>query len=415
VSAISESEKSAARWMPFQCPACFALFRLQKGNLGSRGHCPRCEEILTVPEIGQKNEQVQSTYQVTPAPAVSKTIAVARAEDPEDAKSRMRSQDSRRRRYVGEPEAGHIWEGSEREQGKSLSWMIVCSCALMLVVLSAVGIHLVKNAPSGNGNSAPTVIGDAASVAALEKSLQLPENTSYLNEDGVDVAEKSVEDYEKFDIARIEEAVKGFLTSDSIEKRLAFVRDPQRVKPLMKEYYGAEKFEPEGFEDLNRAEIRHRGMFLTSFARIGDFSSGPIAVERIEDGAEESYRVDWESWVGYCEMSVEDLIREKPTEAKLLRIMLRQGSYYNYGFSDDKKWAAYRLGFRNSDRTLLAYVRRDSKEGESLDELFRDGGSFPYTLKVRYPENARSGDQVEIVELLAQGWIDQIGVEESDE
>ena len=104
-------------------------------------------------------------------------------------------------------------------------------------------------------------------------------------------------------------------------------------------------------------------------------------------------------------MSAEDLVRAKPTEPKLLRITLRQGSYYNYGYSDDRVWAAYRLGFRNSDRTLLAYARRDSKEGELLAELFRDSAELLYTLKVRYPENARSGEQVEIVELLEQGWI----------
>ena len=33
---------------------------------------------------------------------------------------------------------------------------------------------------------------------------------------------------------------------------------------------------------------------------------------------------------------------------------------------------------------------------------------FPYTLKVRYPENARSSDQVEIVELVSQGWIEPL-------
>ena len=74
------------------------------------------------------------------------------------------------------------------------------------------------------------------------------------------------------------------------------------------------------------------------------------------------------------------------------------------------------LGFRNNDRTLLAHARRDSKEGEVLAELFRDAEELPYTLKIRYPENARSGDQVEIVELLDEGWIKNLSkVEKKDE
>ena len=368
-----------------------------------------------MPELKKKDATVDE--QSVPS-VVAKTIAVARAEAPEQIKAREESAEPRRRRYIGEGDEGLHWEGTgrERETGKSYSWMVVCSCVLMLAVLSAVGIYLVKNAPSEKGAETPVVIGDAASAAALEKSLQLPENTSYLDDKGVDVTKKSVEDYEKFDPIQIEDAVKGFLTSDSIEKRLAFVRDPDRVKPLMQKYYGDEEFEPEGFEELNRTEIRHLGAFLTSFVRIGDFSSGPIAVERIGDGDQISYRVDWESWVGYCEMSVEELFRRKPTEAKLMRIILRRGSYYNYGFSDDRVWAACRLGFRNSDRSLLAYARRDSKEGAVLTELLQNTDSVPYTLKIRYPENARSGDQVEIVELLSQGWIENMPeIENKDE
>ena len=413
MSATSDSEKTAARWMPFQCPTCFALFRLQKVNTGRRGYCPQCHVVLTVPVFGKENPPVQKKKKIA---SEAKTIAVARVKDSEEVKSWQDSPVQRKRRYIRESDEELIWEEAKREEGKSYSWMVACSCALMVGVLSAVGIFLVKNGPIKKGTSTPTVIGGAASAAALEKSLQLPQNTSYLNEQGIDVIKRTVEEYEKFDVVKIENAVKGFLTSGSIQERLSFVRDPERVKPLMEKYYGNEEFEPEGFEELNRGEIRYRGDFFTSFVRIGDFSSFPIAVERFEDGDNFSYRVDWESWVGYCEMSAEDLIRVKPTEPKLLRIILRQGSYYNYEYSDDQVWAAYRLGFRNSDRALLAYARRSSQEGEILAELFRDSEELLYTLKIRYPENARSSDQVEIVELLEQGWIeDTPKIEKKDE
>ena len=413
MSATSDSEKTAARWMPFQCPTCFALFRLQKVNTGRRGYCPQCHVVLTVPVYGKENPPVQKKKKIA---SEAKTIAVARVKDSEEVKSWQDSPVQRKRRYIRESDEELIWEEAKREEGKSYSWMVACSCALMVGVLSAVGIFLVKNGPIKKGTSTPTVIGGAASAAALEKSLQLPQNTSYLNEQGIDVIKRTVEEYEKFDVVKIENAVKGFLTSGSIQERLSFVRDPERVKPLMEKYYGNEEFEPEGFEELNRGEIRYRGDFFTSFVRIGDFSSFPIAVERFEDGDNFSYRVDWESWVGYCEMSAEDLIRVKPTEPKLLRIILRQGSYYNYEYSDDQVWAAYRLGFRNSDRALLAYARRSSQEGEILAELFRDSEELLYTLKIRYPENARSSDQVEIVELLEQGWIeDTPKIEKKDE
>ncbi|OUV14155.1 MAG: hypothetical protein CBC46_06345, partial [Verrucomicrobiaceae bacterium TMED86] len=167
-----------------------------------------------------------------------KTIAVARVEDPEEGKSWKDSPSKRKRRYIGESDEVLNWEEAKSEEGKSYSWMVACSCALMVAVLSAVGIAVVKNAPSKKGTSTPTVIGGAASAAVLEKSLQLPQNTSYLNEEGVDVIKKTVDEYEKFDVVKIENAVKGFMTSGSIQERLTFARDPERVKPLMEEYYG---------------------------------------------------------------------------------------------------------------------------------------------------------------------------------
>ena len=87
------------------------------------------------------------------------------------------------------------------------------------------------------------------------------------------------------------------MTSGSIQERLAFARDPERVKPLMEKYYGNEEFEPEGFEELNRGQIRYRGNFFTSFVRIGDFSSGPVAVERLKMAM--TFPIGWIGKVGW--------------------------------------------------------------------------------------------------------------------
>ena len=233
MSASSDSEKTAARWMPFQCPTCFALFRLQKGNAGRRGHCPQCHVVLTVPVFGKEYASFQGQKKTA---SEAKTIALARVEDPEEVKSWKDSPSQRKRKYIGESDEVLNWEEAKSEEEKPYSWMVACSCALMVAVLSAVGIYLVKNAPSKKGWSTSVVIGDAASAAALEKSLILPENTSYLNEEGVDVTKKKVEEYEKFDVVKIENAVKKFMTSGSIQERLAFTRDPERVKPLMEKY-----------------------------------------------------------------------------------------------------------------------------------------------------------------------------------
>ena len=60
-------------------------------------------------------------------------------------------------------------------------------------------------------------------------------------------------------------------------------------------------------------EVSYRGNLLTTMVQKADFLSSPIAVERVvsEDG--EVYKVDWESWVGYCDFTPEEMRSKKPT------------------------------------------------------------------------------------------------------
>lgn len=58
------------------------------------------------------------------------------------------------------------------------------------------------------------------------------------------------------------------------------------------------------------------------------------------DGAD-GLKVDWESWVGWSEMPWDDFLKIKATEPKLVRVMLKWVDYYNFDFSDEKKWRVY--------------------------------------------------------------------------
>ena len=208
--------------------------------------------------------------------------------------------------------------------------------------------------------------------------------------------------------------VKSFVTSDSVEDRLQWVIDPERVKPLMMKYYGGNEIDAEGYRSFDRSEISHRGTFVTSVVRTGDFLAYPIAVSRVVSGDSVRYLVDWESWVGYCDITPEKAKVEKPTEPFMMRVMLRPESYFNYSFSDDSKWHAYQMHFRNSDEVFLAYSAIKSAPDEALQVVRDNGGTTPFLVKVRFPQGARAGNQVEIVEVIEVGWIAGINEEKND-
>jgi len=218
-------------------------------------------------------------------------------------------------------------------------------------------------------------------------------------------AERAVDKYATFDLEKIEKTVKAFLECKSVDECTKLIRHAERVKPLMKSFYGGEAISAKGFESLNKAEVSYRGDLLTAIVQTADFLEFPIAVERVGKGKEATYLVDWESWTGFSELKPEVMQQKKPETPTLMRVLIAPDDYYNYGFTDEKKWKSYRLEVRNSEFTFQGYADRGSAVEKALAGLEERGTSSPFLVKVAYPRNARAKDQVEIVEVVSAGWI----------
>ena len=57
-----------------------------------------------------------------------------------------------------------------------------------------------------------------------------------------------------------------------------------------------------------------------------DFSIRALAVEKTEEG----YLADWESWVGYSELSWEEMQEKRPQEPKLFRVLCLVGKLLQF-------------------------------------------------------------------------------------
>ena len=79
MSTAADTQKSAIRWMPFQCPSCFGLFRAKREDAGELGRCPGCEARLLIPEPKKKSEKplLEKDDQQGSEPASKKNYAVA--------------------------------------------------------------------------------------------------------------------------------------------------------------------------------------------------------------------------------------------------------------------------------------------------------------------------------------------------
>jgi len=265
------------------------------------------------------------------------------------------------------------------------------------------GIYYVQLTPEEEPGGGAAVVGNKALNQALEESLQVFE----LDELDEDVLAE-VDRLTQIDSAEVERVVEAFLESDSVDGIEKLIRDPDRVKPLMLGYYKGQEVEPVGYRSFDQLQVLvYQGdqEYLTGIVTMRDFSSNRIALFAQEIDGVEKYVVDWESWVGYSEKTPELARAEKPTEPFMVRAILSSGSYFNYGFSDDSKWHAYNMEFQNSDDTFLAYTMIGSDVDSSLRSIWANNEmTGVFTIKVRYPKDARAGNQVEIVEVIDSSW-----------
>lgn len=196
-----------------------------------------------------------------------------------------------------------------------------------------------------------------------------------------------------------------FFKARSIEERLPFVRDPERVRPLMEHYYSTHPDEPAlpGAVAIEEA-IAVRKSILVITVTVDGSMTRQLALQRHPDG---SYLADWESFIGYCEIPWEDIPTRKATTPFLIRAKVKLTSYYNHGFEADDSWVSWQLdAIGDNNHRLFGYAKRDSQvlAKLGLHTMLTDRAAL-LTLRVKYPETAPASDQLEITEFVANGWV----------
>lgn len=208
--------------------------------------------------------------------------------------------------------------------------------------------------------------------------------------------------------AMIRPVVRDFLEAEDWRDRLAHVRDPDRVAPLMEEHYATHSDGPVAYRRVApEAAVAYRGSLAVVSVLLDDFSMKQVAV----DFAEADLRIDWESFVGYGEMDPGELREKTPTEPVLMRGSLRMADppYFNYAFTDEEKLDCYLLTFPD-DSYMFAYAERFGPVATRVREWLAVDGSTMATLKLAYPEEDRASNQVRIVEAVEEGWV--LGLDE---
>jgi len=212
-------------------------------------------------------------------------------------------------------------------------------------------------------------------------------------------------------LAKAERVLEKFLGAETIDERLQYTWDPDRVRPLMESYYGGEENIAIGYREIApQRNLSYSDTLLMTSVLLDDYSIRQVALIYDED---DNLFVDWESFSIYSEMTFDELRAQRPVEPVLLRVelgILRHQSpvgppYWNYGFREEDNLDNYLLTEPKTNEVLYGYVQRGSAVATELRSVYADRARILVTLRVRYPEEEGADNQVWIEEVVAPRWV----------
>lgn len=204
------------------------------------------------------------------------------------------------------------------------------------------------------------------------------------------------------DYAEAEDVMRRFLEALNPDDLKPVIREPERVWPLVEAHTRRVPWKPFVVRRLPaKHEIQMNRGLMAGAVEVDDYQRFVVAMERTPDGI----KVDWETFTGQGEMSWEDFVTQRPTTPVLMRVSMRADDYFNVDFPDSSTHACYRLTAHQDTHRLYGYVERGSPVHAQLATRMRVNPRIMPTLRLKFPEGSTSADQVEIAEIVADGWL----------
>ena len=192
-------------------------------------------------------------------------------------------------------------------------------------------------------------------------------------------------------------AIENFLNAGTLDERKSFSRSLQRVEPLMDRYYETHNPGPIKYQSLaNQQNSSSVKDYYIIGVTLEDLSMA-YAILAIE---QDRFLIDWESFVGYSEMSLGKFQEDQPGKPTLFRLRVKPDDYYNFNFTAED-YQCLHLSDMNQTTVIYGYVLK----GQGPISSLQPGQEEFFTLRLRYPENPKTANQVIIDEVITSGWI----------
>jgi len=202
---------------------------------------------------------------------------------------------------------------------------------------------------------------------------------------------------------KIGKAVGAFFRASTLEARLPVVRDAERVRPLMEQYYKRapmDNYQLRGLGWLVRVnELGRRFGYVQ--ALFEDATPSSLVVEETASG---EILIDWECLVRYGEVAWQDFLRLRPAQPTLMRLIASRSSQAP---ATGGEWLELRHPAEPG--TVLGYLDKADPKLTGLVKQLQDGKwkDVPVTLRLCFPEPPMQlpGGRVKIADVEGKGWL----------
>lgn len=204
---------------------------------------------------------------------------------------------------------------------------------------------------------------------------------------------------------QIEAVVRGFMEAASVERRLPFVRDPARVRPLMENFYRRHPVQGMAWQGLGWVKSVEEPGFRLGYvqALFVDAAPANLIVEETSAG---EFKVDWESYVRYGELSWQDFMKSRPAQPTLFRVLasrvvgtmqMRTGDHIQV------------LEIKHPAENGVVYGYFDTRDPgltSLLDQMnLGKWADVPLTLRLCYTGASSDEKSVKIAGIEGKGWL----------
>jgi len=266
---------------------------------------------------------------------------------------------------------------------------------------------------SGNIKEQPALLAEENETAPTNLTSEAPASSSLLTLGAPPASEKAavgaappttIQDIDS-KRPKIETTLRSFFAAADVDAKLAFSRDPQRVRPLMTQYYSQHPHDHLEWKALGWVLPVNEPGFRLGYAQAIFANAEPVSliIEETEGG---DFRVDWESSVRYGELDWSEFIQTQPASPKLFRVTASRPQHTPPNETPQGS-EVLEIKHPGENDVIYAWFDRADPKFQPLLQQLQTGNwkDVPLTLRLCYPGPAGSGKSAQIADVEGKGWL----------